>query len=602
MCLDGAQMRSVFCPSSMDFDNCLEGTPKIEASKSRNYIGRLSYMGIRLCRAPVLPGLTGLCWVLCGLLASTSHVGCKSSGRSKVSSGLFLAPFTEPSTGTSVRGISLRAAKNDFLRAIRPNALESDFDDIQPEGFVMGRLSSDEIDSSTKLPKVTENLLVYDAQSSSIVSASLLSLNKSKIRLHYSTRGLQDAQGSNAVISTTVTPIKLKNGWIMAFDSSSKNIIAFREQRPRQITDELGTRTLPYRSALLPNGAVNVNSKNFGQGNGLFLSVVITGEDTLNQLRAASAPVTRFVEIEENKVLVFFSPGTIRAVHLLELEEQDVDVDFDLDPPFRPSEKLRVKSLSGRYKLFPEPLLTFRQIADTVTQDPNPVLDSNQPVVFTHPDLPAPFALVFDRKTSVFIKIRLLRGAAGEVIGASVASAITRRAFEAALQGSESVAVNDPPYDVRSGYQSSSGARKVFFFEGKQSSIIAYDPSPKLTPDNSVTSFVDASDFLFRRDPRGTGQPNQGAPEEIDFATVDIRLNRLAFDRDFRQLISVNYESGVVVVVASSSEISVVTKDAINDFTYIEPLDDNNVRVFDFRTMSLLDFKIEYTAFPITAQ
>ncbi len=578
---------------------------KFEASRKESKIGRLIHMGIRLCRAPVLPRLTGLCLVLVGLLASTSHVGCKSGGRSKISSKLFLAPFTEPSTATTTRGISQRAAKNDFLRAIRPTALESEFDTIQPVGFPLGRLSSNEIDVSTGRPKVTENLLVYDSQSRSILSASLLSSSKSNIRLHFSSRGLGEevGEGEGTAISTTVTPIKLKNGWILTFDAGSKNIVAFREQTPRTVTDDLGTRTVPYRSPNLQNGRVNSDSKNFGHGNGLVLSVVITGEDALEQLHInAGHSVARFVEIEENKVLVFYNFQTIRSVQLLELAEEDVDVDFDLDDPIRPSERLRIQHLRGKYKLFPTPLLTYRQIAETVTQEENLELDSTQPVVFTHPDLPAPFALVFDRTTSNFIKIRLLRGADNAVTGATVALAASSAAFQSVLQGSASSTTVDPPFNLRNGFQRSQGRREVFYFESKSANIVAFDPDPRRTPENAIRVFVTSAGFLFRRDPRGNNETGAGDPEKVDFATADIRLNRLAFDHDFRQLIGVSYDSGVVVVVANAAEISVVTNDPIADLTYIEPLDNNNVRAFDLRTTSILDFRIEYVAFPVSVQ
>jgi len=590
-------------------------------------------MGIRECRLPDWQKVAGLCLVAVAMTAITSSApGCRSGGSSSVSSKLFIAPYTEPSTADTPRGIFRRAARNDFLRAINPTALESDFADAQPEAFVLGRLSK--FNYSTGKPEVTENLLIYESQSRSLLSVSLLSETpcsttnpapdpvRSLVRLHYSTKGLDAVQGESSVISSTVTPIKLKNGWILAFDSSTKNIIAFREEEPRVTVDDIDgdgfteARSVAYRSPLVDQRnpcAVNATSKNFGNGNGLYLSIVTSGEETVSQLnaiRVVSEPiVARMVEIEENKVLVFFASGTIRSVNLLELSEETVVEDFNLDGAVIESEKFAVRRLRGRYKLFPgatpqfkEPLLSFRQIAEQVTGNQDLRLDTIQPVVYTHPSLKVPFALVFDQTTSTFLRIGLKHAGddpAGEVIGALVARAVNAAVLSNALQGVEGTTTVAPPFVFTDAFQRSDGRRPILYFESKSANIIAFDPDPALGDEKSLSVFVDSSGFLFRRDLRGQVVPGSGNTKDLDFATADVRLNRLAFDRDFRQLISISYSSGVVVVVASAAEIKVVTGDPIANITYIEPLDETNVRAFDTRTTSLLEFRLGYTALPV---
>lgn len=565
-------------------------------------------MGISLRRASNRTRLPGLCLALTGLIVAGSGFGCGGSGK-KVSRQLFLAPFTQPSTATQTRGIIQRAKKNDFLRAIRPTALESEFEASQPEGTVLGRLSRP--DPVSGEPMLTENLLVYEAQSRSLLSASMTAINpatgRNVVRLHYSQRGLDEAQGEPATLSTVVPPLKLQNGWIMVFDSGSKNILAFREENPRKVVDDLdgdGTateRTVVFRSPVLPNGQVNPDSRNFGQGNGLLASVVISGTDTVDQLKVPTEPViSNMVEIEKNKVLIFFTFGTIRAIHLLELSEETIQADFDLDEPVRPSERLDVKLLRGRYKLFPEALITYRKIAEQITGNDNLELDKAPPAVYTHPKLPVPFVLMFDRTTSTFIRARLLKDAADAVVGAEIAEAVSSASFQASLQGAAGASTVDPPYALQGGFQRSDGKnRQIMYFETKSANLVAIDPDPALNPDQNLKVFTSTSGFLFRRNPRAPGEVAQGNPESLIFATRDVRLNRLAFDVELGQLISISYSSGVVVVVASAAELSVVTNDPLSNLTYLEPLDDNNLRAFDSRTMSLLEVQLGYSAFPV---
>ena len=149
------------------------------------------------------------------------------------------------------------------------------------------------------------------------------------------------------------------------------------------------TRTLRYRSPLALNGSVNPASKNFGDGNGLLLSVVISGDEAVDQLRGhgvfSPPKVSRLIEIEENKVLVFYASGTLNFVELLELREETGTRDFDLDPPLRPSELLEVKLLRGEYKLFPGPFLPYDAIAQ-ITGSLTLVLDVFQPILIPDAD------------------------------------------------------------------------------------------------------------------------------------------------------------------------------------------------------------------------
>ena len=78
--------------------------------------------------------------------------------------------------------------------------------------------------------------------------------------------------------------------------------------------------------------------------------------------------------------------------------------------------------------------------------------------------------------------------------------------------------------------------------------------------------------------------------------------NRLAFESELDEIVSISYTSTVVVVVSTRVDISSATGQVIADFTYLEPLDENSIRAFDVQSNSLLEVRLQYAAFPITVQ
>ncbi|HZN59191.1 MAG TPA: hypothetical protein VFD71_14025 [Planctomycetota bacterium] len=547
-----------------------------------------------------------------GAVVVVLALACNSDSR-KVSPKLFIAPFTQPPTASSQGGIIVRADKLDFLREIRPDLLDSELEDVPATAFVVGRLSSSDTDQATGKSTLSDDLLVFESQSRSLLSVNLCPdasrATCGQVRLNYSKAGLDEAQGGGGVISSDVKPLQLKNGWLLAFDSSSKNILGFREERPRPVSDDIDgdgteeTRLVPYRSPVRANGTVNTDSKNFGRGNGLFLSVVISGEELADQLSLPTEPVvSRMVEIEENKILLFFTTGTIvRAVHLLEVAEEPVTVDFDLDEPLRPSERLEVQQLRGQIHLFPDAFLTYRRISETVTGSQDLQIDVFQPVVIPDPshDDPDPgLVLAYDSLSSNFFVIGVGRNPAGEILGGTVGNAMRQSDLIDVLQNEAGATSVSLPLVVRSGFSrvNEKGKAEVVFYEEKSRTILQYDPKAPIG--DNVRVFVDSAALLFRRDPRGKPVTGQSNPV-LDFATDDVNLNRLAFEESLDQLVSISYTSGVVVVVADVDEIGLATNDTLAEINYIEPLDDKNVRAFDQRSTSLVEFKLEYAAFPV---
>ena len=135
---------------------------------------------------------------------------------------------------------------------------------------------------------------------------------------------------------------------------------------------------------------------------------------------------------------------------------------------------------------------------------------------------------------------------------------------------------------------------EIVLIEERSNSILAYDFTLSAEEDN-VRTVVNAIDLVSnRRDPN----PSGGIPANNDEpfflrAEEDIFENRLLFDRGRDELISINYETGSVVIVAKRLAFTAMTGGDLTDITYIkhtgvEPGGLQSVRVWDSSTSSLL--------------
>ena len=510
-------------------------------------------------------------------------VGCNtSSDHTQVSSGLFLAPIKEPTSSA----ITVHADRIDFLRAIRPGELESTLRDVPTEPFVLGPLSQHNPDDSVT---PTDDLLIYEAQSTTVLSVNICpdpsQAECGQVKLHYNSKGLDEEGAESGSLATNVVPIKLQNGWILAFDATSKNILAFRAEAPRG--------GISYRSGDVPTSA------NFGLGNGVLLSVVIRGIDMAQRLNTVSEPiVTQFFELERNKVLLFFS--NLRAVHLLEVSEVDESKDFDLTSRVDQT-NFNVKMLQGQIALFPTAtnlegsFLPFGVISQKVTQNDNLKLATFQPLLV--PDPGRGLALVFDQTTSNFFQIFALKDPSGAITRGDVATAIRTDVLFNVLQGG-GVNTVSPPLTMSGGFRNPDPkATELVWFEKETKNLLAYNYKTDLS--KNLRIFVGAANILIRRDPTGRVRETVGAQPGLTFATDDVVDNRLAFETELDEVVSINYSTGVVVVVANKQAIGDATGQPLANFTFLEPLDDNNLRAFDAQSNSLIEIRIEYAAFPV---
>jgi hypothetical protein len=545
----------------------------------------------------------------CGLLAAAALgvSGCNDSGGSKISSGLFLAPVSRSQPPGTIQVLAENLA---FLSAIRPDATPEDLANLKADAFVLGRLSMH--DQATGEVTRLDAYLIYESKTRALLSATLCGTEPaedcSTVTLHYNGRGFDEAQlaPQGSAVSSKVPSLMLQNGWILSFDSGNRSIIAFRMDKER-VAHVGGVPTdVVYRSF------GPTSSANFGRGNGLLLSTVASAEELLQDL--GTFGVLRFLEVLPGKVLVFFSTG---AVHLLELTEVETLLPFDLNlgnpdsfecDPEEVQLCLPVTLLDGQFKLFPEgagmgPLITAADIR-AVTGGDSANLGTFTPACLTScggDSADCGLFLAFDQPSSSFLTLEVLT-AGDDVTGAVLELAgIILDATSPTPDAPNTIRLpRSPPYQISGGFCRASVPTSVLLFEEASDNMLAYDPS-KPTGDKNLSIYVDADGILERRDPTNTGStnPSQGNTE-LSFAVVDVRDNRLAFNKGSREMLSFSYTTPVVVLSLSPAELSAATGSGGN-FNYIELQEetDNDLRVFNNQANTLLSIKLQYETLPV---
>jgi hypothetical protein len=493
-----------------------------------------------------------------------------------ISARVFLATtlLEEPSGGVNPDPGSVRVLTNriNLLRAISPNALLDQLQGQPANAVPLGKADA-------------ETLILFETLQSAILSVDLCPTctdnnTVSEVDLHFTLSGLQDEIGSAGVqgINLNVPPIELRNGWLLAYETGSRSLLAFR---PDPV----------YRRAL-----GQPQSQNFGRGNGLILSVVLRGDAIDAQVGRTNVAVSRLFEFADGKVLVFFAPNTLREVHLLELDLVQERLDFDLDDPSPASERV-VEVLRGSIRRFPvgqpgvpdAPFLSLSEV-QTVTQSTAVSVDGFQPVTVPTDGS----SLIFDQAS-----VHLLRVSEDPVSGRGrVAIAAPPESFLDILDTLSVTLTAAFLHPTRT---------EILLVDDVSNAIVAYDYS--LAPGaNLREAFSAESVVLGRRDPNNPRGGQIGVEDPMLLvARNDVRENRVAFDLGRDELLGLNYESSVVVIIGTRADFRFATGRDLAEFTFLEALaapqpSRANLRVWDTASTSLLEILLGYRSLPVRQQ
>lgn len=513
-------------------------------------------------------------------------------------------------------GVSVLTGKLDLLRRISPTAPDAVLAQQEMATFQLGTVSEE--------PGGGERALVYDTLSRALCSIDLCSGEdcdeEGRVKLHYTGDGLAEELTEVDIfepfpaLNERVPAVKIRisrgpgqqrDDWTLAFEPRSRSIVAFRALD--------GYR--PVRDKTWPD------DDNFGRGNGLLMSVVISGAEIRSQLGLNSPPsVTRIVDLGNGQVLLFFDGNVLADVHLLELETFLAEVNPDLaDVVDRP-----VWQLAGNFLLFgadDSPYLSAADVREVVQSD-EVDLDGFQP--FVNPADGS--ALVYESVSGQFLQVSTLGFEEAELAGRSEGQG------EAVIEiDSESLSeitgLTDGTPEFSSSVARGNGT-EIMLVEGRSNTVIAYDFSGRADEPNVTRLFgseaitgprLDPAIGCAPQEPEEPAEPEDpedpGGPEvegdgmgqgelvEMEDPVLELSLGdtlggRLVYDRGRGELVSLNYATGQVVLVARSADLAAVTGGETVDLVSIRNAADGGddfqaVRAWDTVSSSLIELDLE---------
>jgi len=513
-------------------------------------------------------------------------------------------------------GVSVLTGKLDLLRRISPTAPDAVLAQQEMVTFQLGTVSEE--------PGGGERALVYDTLSRALCSIDLCSGEdcdeEGRVKLHYTGDGLAEELAVVDIfepfpaLNETVPAVKIRvsrgpgqqrDYWTLAFEPRSRSIVAFRALD--------GYR--PVRDKTWPD------DDNFGRGNGLLMSVVISGAEIRSQLGLNSPPsVTRIVDLGNGQVLLFFDGNVLADVHLLELETFLAEVNPDLaDVVDRP-----VWQLAGNFLLFgadDSPYLSAADVREVIQSDEVDI-DGFQP--FVNPADGS--ALVYESVSGQFLRVSTLGFEEAELAGRSEGqgNAVIEIDSESL---SKITGLTDGTPEFSSSVARGNGT-EIMLVEGRSNTVIAYDFSGRADGPN-VTRLFGSEAITGSRldpaigcdpqepeepaepeDPEDPGEPGvegdgmgQGELVEMEDPVLELSLGdtlggRLVYDRGRGELVSLNYATGQVVLVARGADLAAVTGGETVDLISIRNAADGGedfqtVRAWDTASSSLIELDLE---------
>ena len=519
--------------------------------------------------------------------------------------------FTAPALlGDEGQRVTALSDKVDLLRSILPTAPEVFLADQQVATFELGRVSTG--------PDGQGRILVYEANTRALCSVDLCESGDcdetQRVKLHYDGDGMVgelaevDVGEPFPILSESVPPIEViisrgpgqqRDAWTILYEPRSRSLVGFRaEEGYRPVRD----RTWP-------------DDDNFGRGNGLVMSVIISGAEIRSQLALNSPPpITRVLYLGSGQLLVFFAEEILQSVHLLEIEA----IQAETNPDFAGDALQPVWKLQGNFLLFGAddgPYLDFSDIRE-LTGEENVDIDGFQP--FVNPVDES--ALVFESVSGHFLRISTLGFEEAEAIGKSEGQGdLSIEIGEASLEEATGVAGGDLEFSQATLRGNGS---EVLLLERGSNTILAYDYTlgpgePNLTrligPGSIGDGRIDPAEGCEEGEEEEEIEGQEGKPEPggdpdpepepqpvpvLQLSKEDALENRLLFDSARRELLAFNYLTGRVVVLARGEELGAITGLEEIDLTIILNAGGGeegtqSIRAWDNASATLLEMELE---------
>jgi len=551
--------------------------------------------------------------VFVAMLALTS--GCDTKiGNGVVSTSTFESlALTE---SVDQQAIQVLSDKIDLLKSISPTTVEAVLNEQQANSFPLGTLNL--------APGGFSSVLIFEANLRAICSVDLCELGTCqltapRVQLHYNDVGFEEELEAAGVgepfptfsQSVPSVPVDVSRGaglggdrWLVSYEPRSRSLVGMR------------ARDVGYRNVSNPN---DPDDPNFGRGNGLVMSVIISGPEMQSQLGLATQPrITRIFDLgpdpspdsNKHRLLVFFAREVLREVHVLELEAGVRPVRTNLAPG---GGNENVWMLNGQFRRFgpagDQPFMTLDEIK-LLTQEVDVDIGSFQPIKVNTDGS----ALVFDSESSQFLRLKPLSeedvlNVPGKFPGQGVVEVAVQTSVIEGQLGSRGSA-----FEFTEAWPHPENP-EIVLVEERSNTVLAYDYTLPANEDNAYSVINAINMTSNRRDPFGSAGGgvliNNEEPVLLK-AEEDILSNRLMFDRGRDELISINYETGTVVIVAKRAAFTNLTGVDLADITYIkytgverpddmEGDDMQSVRVWDSSSSSLLKVLLEIVLEPTTS-
>ncbi len=585
--------------------------------------------------------------------------GCDSDGaKSQVSSGVFFAP--QPAEGEQVEVL---VEKLDVLRLINPDKLDSQLRLEDAETRVLGKLRDQRQqvasyiirDARGNPVEIVPNAVVetttyaifernsgslfefalakaFDSRGNQVDEQRELTLSISRIQLAsiFTTTKAQLSATSvidfdrNMSRDLELNPTFDKRNWIFGFESSERSLFVIRLVERVGNRFELEVRVLANIRTI--QRELREQAINFIRTQVIGTRVNEPAGRVAEILTMASPPggAGGIEGIQDLHLFVITSTnGQIRGGFRVFDRQGTPYFGFNDGAPINPkpiipdNAQIPFRDEFGNDVEFLglvnyDRLRSLTGIADIDIFDfqPAPVRDP------AFPDLEVAqprFFLLFEKNSATFILVEIIREldstfpAFGEIIGSRVArftrsgeidSAIRRGG--AVLAGSEVTFTSaffhpDRP-DVLAFEEESNTMMSLGYSDLNDDFLINLN----LGLGTRAGIFSPNANLLARRDMLGPIDADL-TPEEPSFvmSTADVSANRLLFDQGSDDILSINYTTGLYVVVLKQADIGRATQSpGVSDLTFIEPINPNEILVMDSRASDFLRVRVDYRAFP----